>query len=112
MRGAGDKVRALVGLALRSRSAALGRQACRRAARDGALHALLLASDAGGSTARDCGAGAGVPLLQAGLDKRQLGALAGRDELAALGITDAQLAAGLARYAPPWPPAPPEDPSR
>jgi hypothetical protein len=103
-----DKVKALVGMALRSRSAALGRQACKRAARGGTLHALLLASDAGGSAARDCGAGPGVTLLQAGLDKRGLGALVGRDELAALGITDAPLAAGLARHAPPWT-RPPQD---
>ena len=96
-----DKVRSLVGLALRSRSVALGRLACKRAARKGELHALLLADDAGASAARDCGAATGVPLLRAGLDKRGLGALVGRTELAALGITNAGLAAGLARHAPP-----------
>ena len=98
---AADKVRALIGMALRSRAAALGRHACRRAARQGQLYALLVASDAGSSAARDCGAGHGVRLLQAGLDKQQLGELTGREQLAALGITDAQLAAGLERVAAP-----------
>jgi hypothetical protein len=98
---AADKVRSFVGLALRSRHAALGREACKRAARQHELFALLLATDAGSSAARDCGATTGVPLLRCGLNKRELGELVGRDELAALGITDAQLAAGFARYAPP-----------
>ena len=96
-----DKVRALVGMALRSRAAAIGREACKQAARRGRLRALLLATDAGASAARDCGAGEGIPLLQAGMDKQALGALVGRGELAALGITETQLAAGLARYARP-----------
>jgi hypothetical protein len=101
MTQADDKLRALVGLALRSRSVALGREACKRAARRGELYALLVAVDAGATAVRDSGGGAGeVPLLDAGLDKRGLGALAGRDELSTLGITDPQIASGLAQHVP------------
>jgi ribosomal protein L7Ae-like RNA K-turn-binding protein len=96
-----DKLRALVGMAIRSRSIAVGREACKRAARRKELHVLLLAADAGGSAARDCGAGPGVRVLRAGLDKQALGALLGRESVAAIGITDAGLAAGLAQHAPP-----------
>lgn len=95
----GDKVRGLIGLAIRSRSVAVGREACKRAARRGELHALLLAADAGGSAARDCGAAPGVAQIRMALDKRALGALVHRETLAALGITDPQLAAGLVRAA-------------
>src|SRR5262249_52581399 len=84
---------------LRGRKVAVGREACKRAVARGELHALLLATDAGRSTARDCGAGHGVRLLQSGLDKRELGALVGRAEVAALRITDAQLAVGLSQCA-------------
>jgi hypothetical protein len=98
---ADEKIRALVGMALRSRAAALGREACKRAAQRQMLHALLLARDAGGSAARDCGAGPATRVLQSGLDKEELGALAGRGPLAAHGHTDPNMAAGLARYASP-----------
>jgi ribosomal protein L7Ae-like RNA K-turn-binding protein len=96
-----DKLRALVGMAIRSRSIAVGREACKRAARRGELYVLLLAADAGASAGRDCGAGPEVRVLRAGMDKQALGALLGRESVAAIGITDAGLAAGLARYAPP-----------
>lgn len=102
MEAAPEKVRALVGLALRSRAAALGREACKHAARRGKLRALLLAADAGVRVARDCGWAPPVPLLQAGCDKRALGALVGRTELAAIGITEEHLAAGLIQYALPF----------
>jgi ribosomal protein L7Ae-like RNA K-turn-binding protein len=95
------KVRSFIGLAVRGRNVAVGREACKRAVARGELHALLLATDAGRSAARDCGVGHGVRLLQSGLDKRELGALVGRAEVAALGITDAQLAAGLLQCASP-----------
>lgn len=100
MEAASAAVRALIGQAQRCRGTAIGREACRRAARRGDLHALLLARDAGRSAARDCGWRAPVPLLQSGLDKEELGALVGRTTLAALGITVPALAAGLARIAP------------
>lgn len=90
-------VRSLLGFAVRRRAVAVGREACKRAARRGVLHALVLADDAGKSAARDCGAGPGTAVVQAGCDKHALGALVGRAEVAALGITDPQLAAGLRR---------------
>jgi ribosomal protein L7Ae-like RNA K-turn-binding protein len=95
--GPADAVRALVGQAQRCRATAIGREACRRAARRGQLHALLLATDAGRSAARDCGWRPPVPLLQSGLDKNELGELVGRATLAALGITVPALANGLVR---------------
>jgi ribosomal protein L7Ae-like RNA K-turn-binding protein len=99
-----DKVRSFVGLAVRSRSLAVGREACKRAARQGSLHLLLLADDAGQSAARDCGAGPQTRTVQSGFDKRGLGALLGRESVAAIGITDADLAAGLWRHAAAAPP--------
>ncbi len=90
-----ERLLSLVGFALRARKTALGREACRAAARRGELQALVVAADAGSSAARDCLGGRRVPVLQLGLDKRALGALAGRETLAVLGITDAGLAAGL-----------------
>src|SRR6188474_2199189 len=83
-----DKLRSLVGMAIRSRSIAVGREACKRAARNGNLYALLLATDAGGSAARDCGAGPEARVLSAGMDKQALGAMLGRESVAAIGITD------------------------
>jgi ribosomal protein L7Ae-like RNA K-turn-binding protein len=97
----GEAIARLVGLARRGRAVAVGREACKRAARRGELYALLLAEDAGRSAARDCGATAATRLLQGRLDKRELGALVGRSEVAALGITDPHLADGLARHAMP-----------
>jgi hypothetical protein len=102
---AGEALRGLIGQAQRCRGTAIGREACRRAARRGTLHALLLASDAGRSVARDCGWRPSVPLLQSGLDKNELGALVGRTTLAALGITVAALAAGMIRIAAPAAPS-------
>ncbi|UCE01649.1 MAG: hypothetical protein JSW67_10220 [Candidatus Latescibacterota bacterium] len=86
---------ALIGLALRTRSAALGRHACRRAAERRTLHALVVARDAGASAVRDGGVPEDVPQVRVDLDKRQLGMLVGRTELALLGITEPHLAAGL-----------------
>jgi hypothetical protein len=91
----------LIGLAMRGRAVTVGREACKRAARNGVLYALLMARDAGGSAARDCGATATTRVLGSGLDKRQLGELVGRSEVAALGITDPNLADGIARHAMP-----------
>lgn len=93
----------LLGLALRGRTAVIGREACKRAARRGALHLLLVARDAGRSAARDCGATAATRVLAAGLDKRALGELVGRGDVAAVGIIDPNLADGIARQAEPWP---------
>ena len=84
-----------VGLALRARHVVLGRDACKRAARNGTLHAVVVAADAGPSAARDAGAGPNVPVVQVQIDKSELGARVGRTALAVLGITDRQLAAGI-----------------
>jgi hypothetical protein len=102
--GGGGGLHGLLGLALRARALAIGREACKRAARRGELHALVLADDAGRSAARDCGAVPATVLLRSGLDKRALGALVGRGDVAALGITDPHLAAGMRRQAPAWEP--------
>lgn len=91
-------VSSALGFALRRRAVAVGREACKRAARKGILYALVLADDAGKSAARDSGAGPGTAVVRAGCDKCALGALVGRSEVAALGITDPQLAAGLGRH--------------
>jgi ribosomal protein L7Ae-like RNA K-turn-binding protein len=94
-----EHVLALIGFALRARKAVLGREACKRAAQRGALRVLVVAADAGASAARDCLGHVAVPTVRLAADKRALGALAGRDTLAVLGITEPQLAAGICRTA-------------
>lgn len=90
----------LAGFALRSRHAAIGREACKAAAARGRLGVLVVAADAGQSAARDCLGGSSVPVVRLrAADKRALGALAGRDALAVLGITDPALASGVCRAA-------------
>lgn len=88
-------IRSLLGLALRSRRVAMGRAACKRAARDGRLHLLLLAADAGTTALRDAGHGAGIECLHLRQDKFELGAWVGREAVAVLGILDPHVAAGL-----------------
>jgi ribosomal protein L7Ae-like RNA K-turn-binding protein len=90
-----DKLRALVGLALRSRRVAMGRGACRRAAKEGRLKLLLVAADAGATALRDAGSGPGIECLQLRQDKYELGEWVGRSALAILGILDPHVAAGL-----------------
>ena len=102
-----DQLRRLLGLALRSRRVALGRAACRRAAAQGALHLLVVARDAGASALRDSGVSGSVPWIRCELGKHDLGRLVGRAELALLGVTDPQLAAGMLRAAAPPAEAPP-----
>ena len=60
---------------------------------------LVVAADAGASAPRDCLGGRPVPVVHLAADKRALGALVGRDALAVLGITDADLAAGVCKAA-------------
>ncbi len=98
----------LLGLALRSRRVALGRAACRQAAAQGALHVLVVARDAGASALRDSGVSGSVPRIRCELGKRDLGRLAGRAEVALLGVTDPQLAAGVLRAVAPPAGAPPD----
>lgn len=89
------RLHGLLGLALRKRAVAFGRTACRRAARRGDLHLVLVASDAGSSAVRDGAVPSEVESLRVDLDKDALGQLMGRAELALLGITDPHLSAGL-----------------
>jgi ribosomal protein L30E len=112
MTAAATALRRLVGLAVRSRTVTVGREACKRAARRGELYVLLVAEDAGRSAARDCGATAATRVLHSRMDKRELGALVGRDAVAALGITDPHLADGLMRHAAPVAPDTAEEPPR
>lgn len=97
-----------VGLALRARKVAVGREACKRAQRRGELHAVVVAADAGRSAARDAGVGERIPIVRIDLDRAALGRLVGRQTLAVLGITDPSLAAGLVKAALP---DAPEDPA-
>ncbi len=90
-----DKMRALIGLAMRGRRVALGRAACRQAAGERRLYLVLIASDAGASAERDGAAGRATECLRVALDKQQLGSMVGRDSVAILGILDPHVASGL-----------------
>jgi ribosomal protein L7Ae-like RNA K-turn-binding protein len=94
-----ERVLALIGFALRARKVSFGREACKRAAQRGELRVLVVAADAGASAERDCLGNVRVPTVRLAADKRALGALAGRETLAVLGITDPHLAAGVCRTA-------------
>ncbi|HZL86404.1 MAG TPA: 50S ribosomal protein L7ae [Candidatus Krumholzibacteria bacterium] len=90
-----DKMRALLGLAMRGRKLALGRAACRQAAGERRLALVLIARDAGASAERDGAADRATECLRLGLDKQQLGSMVGRDSVAILGVLDPHLASGL-----------------
>lgn len=90
-----EKLRALLGLARRGRKLALGRAACRQAARERRLHLLLVARDAGASAVRDGTGTHAVRCVRVDLDKQQLGGLVGCAAVAILGILDAHVAAGV-----------------
>ena len=90
-----DKMRALIGLAMRGRKVALGRAACRQAAALRRLHLVLIARDAGVNAERDGAAGRATECVRLDLDKQQLGSMVGRDSVAILGVLDPHLATGL-----------------
>ena len=90
-----QKLRGLLGLARRGQKLALGRAACRQAGRDGRLHLLLVARDAGASAVRDATGSNAVRCVHVDLDKQQLGGLVGRGAVAILGVLDPHLASGL-----------------
>jgi len=90
-----EKLRSLLGLALRARKLGVGRAACRQAVRDRRLHLLLVARDAGASAVRDAAGGNEVTCVHVDLDKQQLGGLVGRTAVAILGILDPHVASGL-----------------
>ena len=91
------RVLALVGLGLRARNAVVGVEQVRMAARKGNLVLAVVAPDASPHSLKKL-----LPLLKAtgiqvvqGPGAATLGAAAGRDSTAAVGITDAALAKGI-----------------
>ena len=91
------RVLGLVGLGIRARNAVVGVEQVRLAARRGKLALALVAPDASPNSRKKL-----LPLLEAtrvrvveGPDAAALGAVAGRDSTAAIGITDPALARGL-----------------
>ncbi|MBN2169998.1 MAG: 50S ribosomal protein L7ae [Candidatus Krumholzibacteriota bacterium] len=91
----GEALRPWLHLARRSGSLAVGHRAVREALKRGRCHLVVRASDAGESLRRlETGR---VPVLVLG-DRALLGGWLGRGEVAILGLTDHNLAAGaLAR---------------
>ncbi|MFI5310201.1 MAG: L7Ae/L30e/S12e/Gadd45 family ribosomal protein [Gemmatimonadales bacterium] len=92
-----QKVFALVGLGIRGRLAVVGVERVREAAMKGTLHLALVASDASRHSREKV-----LPLLAAkgvqvvdGASAATLGAAAGRETTAVIGIVDAQLAKGI-----------------
>lgn len=91
------KVLRLVGLGLRSRGAVVGVEQVRQAAQRGKLAVAVVAADASEHSRQKV-----LPLLVAkrvqvieGVTAAALGAAAGRESTAAIGIVDAQLARGI-----------------
>jgi ribosomal protein L7Ae-like RNA K-turn-binding protein len=92
-----QRVLRLAGLGLRGRGAVLGVQQVREAARKGTLKFAIVAPDASPNSLDKV-----VPLLEARRIRymrmataAELGAAAGRDTTAVIGIVDAQLARGI-----------------
>jgi len=93
------RVLGLVGLGIRARNAVVGVEQVRLAARKGHLALAIVAPDASENSRKKL-----LPLLTAkripvreGPRAATLGAVAGRDSTAAVGITDASLARGVRR---------------
>jgi len=96
-RGVSERVLRLIGLGVRARTVVVGVEQVRAAAKKGNLVFALVAPDAS-ENSRD----KVVPLLRArrvkfveGPTAAQLGAAVGREQTAAVGVTDAQLARGI-----------------
>lgn len=91
------KIMGLVGLGLRGRLAVVGVQQVRDSAKRGKLKVALVARDASqNSLDKITGllAGREVPVIDA-FSAAELGAVAGREAVAVVGVTDAGLAAGI-----------------
>jgi ribosomal protein L7Ae-like RNA K-turn-binding protein len=93
----GRRVLGLIGLGIRSRNAVVGLEQVRAAAKKGTLTLAVVAVDAAENSLAKL-----VPLLRGrrvqvveGLTSVQLGAVAGRNQTAAIGITDQSLANGI-----------------
>ena len=91
------KLLGLIGLGVRGRGAVLGVERVRDAAKRGKLHLAIAASDASSNSLDKV-----VPLLQArgigvlaGPPAAELGAAAGRETMAVVGIVDKGLAKGI-----------------
>lgn len=96
------KVLGLAGLGLRARTAVVGVQQVRDAARRGKLKLALVASDASRNSMDKV-----IPLLTArrvhiiqGFKSEELGASCGRESVSVLGVLDAGLARGIRAAAP------------
>ena len=91
------KVVGLVGLGLRGRMAVVGVQQVRDAAKRGRLKVALVAADASkNSLDKITGLlrARSVPVIDA-FSAQELGAVAGREAVAVVGVTDAGLAEGI-----------------
>ena len=91
----------LIGLGVRARNAVVGVEQVREAARKGRLQFAILAPDASMNSRDKI-----VPLLRArrikfveGPSAAELGAAVGREQTAAVGIIDRQLARGISELA-------------
>src|SRR4051812_11170552 len=92
-----DRILRLVGLGVRSRSVVVGVDRVREAAKGGKLAFALVAADASKNALDKV-----LPLLNARRisfievpSAAELGAVAGRDQVAAVGVVDPQLANGI-----------------
>ena len=96
------KLLGLIGLGVRGRGAIIGVQQVREAARRGKLHLAIAAKDASSNSLDKV-----LPLLRArgiavvqGPGAAELGAAAGRDSVAVIGIVDNGLAKGIRALSP------------
>ena len=96
------KLLGLIGLGVRGRGAIIGVQQVKEAARRGKLHLAIAAKDASGNSLDKV-----LPLLRArgiavvqGPGAAELGAAAGRDSVAVIGIVDNGLAKGIRALSP------------
>jgi ribosomal protein L7Ae-like RNA K-turn-binding protein len=91
------RIAGLIGLGLRGRLVVVGVQQVRDAARRGNLQIALVARDASKNSLNKIAGllrGRAVPVIDS-LSARELGAAAGRDAVAVVGVTDAGLAEGI-----------------
>jgi ribosomal protein L7Ae-like RNA K-turn-binding protein len=100
-RVAADRILRLIGLGVRSRNVVVGIEQVRQAARKGKLAFAIVAPDASVNSRDKI-----VPLLRArgikfveGPTAAELGAAVGREQTAAVGVLDAQLARGIGELA-------------
>ena len=96
-RVAGERLLRLIGLGVRARNVVVGVEQVRTAARKGSLELAVIAPDASANSLDKI-----VPLLRArhvkfveGPTAAELGAAVGREQTAAVGVIDPQLARGI-----------------